>query len=374
MENSNTYTIHISTTVGGLLSTFPRADYYNAYFFKNIDFTSTYNYPTTTYGGPLTAGILPFTIPDDWDGGVVFNKNISGGPISNFTYEDFSGLLTEAFIGNFFCTPTINLSFSSYDETVSPISKIVYEHKENIYSVSPILTSVITINDRISAFDLIRAVKLITPKQNIIAITPSPAEEYNSTEFIYLSVYRVDSTLNRFKLSYNIFQCGIFDLYKDVQIINSQILDNSSKLLLTLEEKSTKRIYSSVLEVNTPFFLVTGGDTVFLPSIEEELNEVFEIEAGAPESEVIFLAEQIRQKSLPVNPTPRRKINPISPDLAEYYYRGEQGIRIRPLLVKLLPREEFYYERPTSGMIITSGGAPYYPGDGILYNIEYRVI
>lgn len=370
----NTYTIQVSTTRSGLLSAFSRTDYYNAYFFRNVDFTTSYTYPTTTYGGTLTAGALPFIIPDNWDGGVTFTKTISGGPISNYTYEDFSGLLTEAYIGSFFCTPTLVLSFSSYDETVSPICKIVYEHREKNYSLSPILSSTLTLNNRVTAYDLIRATALIRPKDQKIYITLSPTEDYSKTEYIFLSVFKADTTVNKFKLKYDIFQCGIFDLYQDVQIINSQILNNSSKLLLTLEEKTSKRVYTSVLDINTPFYLVTGGDAVFLPAEELELDEVFEIDAGAPEEEVIFLAEQIRQKSLPILATPRRRINPISPDLAEYYYRGEMGIRIRPLLAKLLPREEFYYEQPTSGMRITSGGAPYYPGDGILYNIEYRVI
>jgi hypothetical protein len=89
-----------------------------------------------------------------------------------------------------------------------------------------------------------------------------------------------------------------------------------------------------------------------------------------------FIASQIRQLASvagvePIIPEPRPVLNPITPVLAEYYYRGVRGIIIRPLLTRLLPRQEFFYASPGSGMIITSGGAPYLPGSGISLQIGF---
>jgi hypothetical protein len=366
---TNTQIIQITGTNSGLLSTFPTVSYYDGFFFQNIDFSSTYTYPTTTYGGPLTgdAGYIPYE-----NDGVAFNFEISGGPIENYTYEDFSKLTSFVDIGNFFCLPTITFAFSSYDESVSPINKISYYFNELQGVLSPsISTRLVTFFiTPTSSPTLIEINSLQPPKQKTFSITPTPTESYQTNYTLFLSVFKMDNTVNKFICNLNLFQCGILDVYNSTNIIDSQILDDPRKILLTMEDRDNNQVFNSILKTDIPFYLLTGGDIIELKTEEIEPQIVFELET-TPVPEV-FLAEQIRQQNIPVVPIPEPKINPVVPVIAKYFYRGERGIRIRPPIVSLLPGQEFFYQQPQSGLIILSGGAPYIPGNGINFNVEFR--
>jgi hypothetical protein len=344
--------------------------YYNGFFFQNIGFNSTFNYPTTTYGGPLTGeNYEPYG-----DGGVSFSSEASGGPIYNYTYDDFSRLTSVVNIGNFFCLPTLVFSFSSYDESVSPINKIAYSFKDEHYTILPSLSETTSTTFPILTGPpvIIKLNRLISPKLKTFTLSPEPGKNFVTTETLYLSVFKLDNTINKFIINFDLYQCGVLDVYSSTNIINSQILDDANLVLLTMEDGATKRVMNSIIRTDIPFYLLTGGDVVSLGAEEEGPRVVFEFES-TPTDE-IFLAEQIRQQALPEIPIPPPKINPIVPDIAEYYYRGEKGIRIRPLIVTLLPRQEFFYQKPESGLTILSGGAPYAPGSGIKFNVEFRGI
>jgi hypothetical protein len=359
ISQGNTYIFQITSSNFGLLSDYSRVNYLDGYYFKNIDLISTFNYPTTTYAGPLT-GNGPTSLSAD--GYVVFDSVSSGGPISNYTYEDFSGKNSKINLGLFFCNPTIILSLSSYDESVSPITTIIYEE----YNTPNILTPSITVTT-ISSVDIFN---LASPKNIPISLYPKTTEKYTTIYESRLSVLKLDATMNTFTLVASVLQCGILDVFDSTNILNSQILDDPKKVLLTFENKRTKTVYNNIINTDIPFYLLTGGEVVELDTDVVEPDAVFELE---PANET-FVTEQLRQISAPTIPEPKPKINPVKPNLSEYLYRGERGIRIRPLLTTLLPGEEFYYARPESGLIILSGGAPYYPGLGILYNLEFRQI
>jgi len=364
----NTHIIQITGTNSGMLDMYPTVVYYNGFFFQNVGFETTFNYPTTTFGGPLTGeDYEPYG-----DGGVSFGFEASGGPISNYTYDDFSRLTSVINLGNFFCLPTLVFSFSSYDESVSPINKITYRFKEQQHTLSPSFSGIdkIIFSASTDSSTIVKLNKLTPPKQKTFTLTPTPGENFTTTETLFLSVFKIDNTVNKFIINFNLYQCGVLDVYNNTNIINSQILEDANLILLTMEDKNTKRVMNSIIRTDIPFYLLTGGDIISLPDDEDEPRVVFEFESTPTEE--IFLAEQIRQQSLPEVPVPPPKLNPIVPDVAEYYYRGEKGIRIRPLLVTLLPRQEFFYLNPQSGLTILSGGAPYTPGGGIQFNVEFK--
>lgn len=316
-----------------------------------------------------------------------FATEVSGGPISNYSYLDYSSLKSQINIGNFFCNPTLVLYFSAYEESVSVISKIIYDYKHNVGVLTPSISSVKTPITSLTTIEIapgeffqkeitniVNLFLYTSPKNQIITINPIPSFNYITADTIYLSVIKFDNTVNEFELNFNIVHCGILDIYSESNILNSQVLNSTDTILLTMEDKKTKRVYNSMLRTDIPFYLLTGGDVVELAEDETEPDAIFEFESSDPGRDV-FLAGEIRQKTLPAAPTPPPKINPITPpDFGEYFYRGEKGIRIRPLLARLLPRQEFFYEIPYSGLILLSGGAPYYPGTGISFNLEYRVI
>lgn len=374
MSEDNTHFIQITGTSSGLLSAYPDVSYFDGFYFNSIN-ASTFSYPTTTYGGTLTAGILPDPIPVNWDGGVTFTEIASGGVIKNYSYEDFSKILSKFYVGNYFCTPTLVLSFSTYDESKSFVKRITYTYKDKTYSITPEISSFFTFVNNVTSYDYIKTYKLISPKVKTATVSVVPNEEYLKKETIYIDVIKADNTVNKLEVNFNVVQCGILDIYRETNILNTQILDDVNSLLLTLEDNNTKKTFNSIVDINTPYYLVTGGD-IKLPTQEQEINVVFDIEGAAPAEETVFLAEQIQQQTLilPTIPVPTPDISPINPQVGEFYYRGERGIRVRPLLSKLLPGDKFYYERPASGLILSEGGAPYYPGKGVLYNLEFRVI
>lgn len=372
----NTHIIEITGTQAGLLSAYPTVRFFDAFFFKNVDFKSTFTYPTTTYGGTLTAGNYPVPVPEGWDGGVTFTQVVSGGTIQNYTYDDYSSQTTPLSIGNYFCTPTIIFSFKSYDESVSPVKKITWEYQNKVSSLSPKISSTKLIiplpGDEFLISDISKVLK---PKNQSIQLDCIPDPQYIKLETVYLSVFKMDNTINKFTIYFNIIQCGLLETFGTSSLINSQILDSSNKILLTIENKETNNVYNTILNTDIPFYLLTGGDVVQLDLDSLEPEEIFDLEDTSAPRNTIFLVEQIRQIALePQEPLPDPDINIINPNLAEYYYRGERGIRVRPLITRLLPGEEFYYEIPSSGMVLTSGGAPYIRGRGIRMNLEFRTV
>lgn len=359
MDN-NTHYIFISSTSWGSLDQYPNVPYKDGFFLRNVDFISTFSFPTTTYFGVLTSDVP------------IFTSVISGGPMNNFSYDDFSRRNSVINTGLYFCTPTLIVSLSSFEETVSPIVKIIYEQNSKITTFTPFLSV-----QTISAIDNF---VLLPPKNNVIVFNFSPGEKYSTVFETTLSVIRLDSTVNTFTFVTSVLQCGLFDVHDSVNVLNSQILDKSNYVLLTLENQSDNRVFNSIIDTSIPFIVLTGGDTVNLETFGPEPQTVFDLEGVFDVAGETFVASQIRQLANvagvvePIIPEPLPKINPIIPRLAEYYYRGIRGIVIRPLLARLLPGQEFFYASPGSGLVILSGGAPYYPGTGINLQIGFRDI
>lgn len=363
VEDKNTHYVELTGTAYSPLSAYPSVDFKNGYYYKNVDGISTFNFPTTTFGGPLTASQGPLSA----DGGVIFTQEISGGPLVNFTYNDFSGLDTKVDLGLYFCTPTVYVSLSNFDTTVSPILKFIYQSSPT--------SKLITLNSVLSVQPLSTFVNtlLLPPLTPTLKFEFTPSSKYITTYNSFLSVLRLDGTINTFTFLTSVAQCEMLELYDTANILNSQILDSSDYVLLTLENSNNKTVYNSILNTSLPFYLLSGGDTTSLEDIEVEPITIFDLDT-ASQAATEFIADQIRQIALPEIPQPKSKINPITPEAAEYYYRGVRGIRVRPLIAKLLPGETFYYAIPQSGLIITTGGAPYLPGLGISFDVRFRVL
>lgn len=357
LANITNNTIQLTGTAYGILSSFSVINYKDGYFFQNLDEVSTFQFPTSTFGGPLTAN----EGGPEWDGFVLFETELSGGPITNTSYDDFSNLNSVIGLGVHFCTPTLYLSLTSFDESMSRITKIVCEHNNDVTVYEPTI--------RFESLTSTNTFRITPPKSQIIKLDFKPGESYITPYTTGLSVIRLDNTVNTFTLRTSVVQCGVLDLYDTTNILNTQVLDNANQILLTLENKTNNTVYTNILNTDIPFYLLTGGDIINIQPSEIELQPIFELE---PVDE--FNIGQIIQVAAPINAVPKPKPNPISPAAAEYYYRGGRGIRMRPLLARLLPGQEFSYSRLDSGLIILSGGAPYFPGLGIAFRVEFRVI
>lgn len=357
--NKNTHYIFLTGTQWGNLDQYPNVPYKDGFFFKNLDFVTAFTYPTTTFFGILTS---------DQE---IFTNEISGGFMGNYSYDDFSRKTSVFNTGLYFCTPTLIISLSGFEETVSPIIKIAYEHNNKLTTLTPFISV-----QTVSAID---SFILLPPRDTPVRLEFSPGEQYTSTIKSQLSVVRLDGTVNTLTFFTSVLQCGLFDVHDSVNILNSQILNNSDYILLTLENRSSNEVYNSVLNTNIPFAVLTGGDLLSLDEFGPEPETVLGTETITDISGETFIASQIRQLANvigvePIIPEPKPILNPIVPIVAEYYYRGVRGIIIRPLLTRLLPGQEFFYADPGSGMIITSGGAPYQSGRGISLQIGFTDI
>ena len=220
------------------------------------------------------------------------------------SYEDYSLATSVFYLPIQSCVTNLCISFSSFDESVSLIKYIVYEYKGNYGSVST--------NIAISAMSetITLLTKTFDQKINIILEPDDDLQLSNYT--INLSVVRLDTTVNKIVLKGYILKCGINDIYSDVHMLDSQLLDKTSNLVLIMEDKKAKQVYLNSLDTTILNVHLTGGDMVRLynketASIEEEviisLADLLNDEAG----------EEQEYKVPPIIPYSPPNINPIRP-------------------------------------------------------------
>lgn len=229
---------------------------------------------------------------------VFFNAELSGGPFSNITYEDFSLLTSEITIPIQSCVTLLTINLSSFDQSVSKISKVLCNYNNTITELSP-------------SIDITSGQITSILKDNIINILLNPAKDkFLSTYSIKLSVLRFDSTVNKLHLSGNILKCGIKDYFSNSKLIDSQVVDDSNNVLILTEDTEKKLMFINKINVNIPTQTLTGGDVE--PLVNTELV--------SPESDIVLLADLLEGETVKetykipiIPPLPRPRINPILP-------------------------------------------------------------
>lgn len=228
-----------------------------------------------------------------------FSEEISGGILKNKFYEDF--VLAESVfdIPIQECTTMLTLVLSSFDETVSEISKVVCMYKDLVYKIETPIN-----------IDPLSATKIKTLRKIDILLNPD-STLHKSTYSVYLSVYKFDSTVNKIKLTGDILKCGINNFYNNSYLIDSQLSNDSNKVFIVNEDRTNKQLYINTLNVQTPNQVLSGGDVVTLQNLEfvKELESVITLD----ELLGISTKETITYKRPIISPVTNPNINPVSP-------------------------------------------------------------
>lgn len=224
---------------------------------------------------------------------LAYSTELTGGNLSSYSYEDYSLLTSIITIPIQSCVTMITVDLSNFDQSASKINKIVYSYDNSEKTITSKF-----INNTV-VFD---------SNQFSVIVVPSNVNTIE-TYYLYLSVFRQDSTLNKLILSGNLLKCGIRDLYKNTKLLDSQIVDNSNDLLLVSENRDDNLVFLNKLNVNIPVQSLTGGE------VEPLVNKDY-----VEDEEVIFLIDLIsdvvptEKFSKPFFvPVPAPRTNPIRP-------------------------------------------------------------
>jgi hypothetical protein len=228
---------------------------------------------------------------------------VTGGPFSRYSYEDYSTSTSQFNLPIQACVTNLTLSFSSFDESVSLINQIIYEYKGFTQTVSTsVKISAVTEDTFVTTNDY----------SNQIHITLEPDEELQLSNYqINLSVVRFDTTINKIILNGSILKCAVNDLYSDTHLLDSQLMDETSKIVLILEDKQAKQLYLNSLDTTILNVHMTGGDVQMLKNNEVEVEE----------ENIVSLADLLNDapvivggsKLPPIIPFAPPNINPIRP-------------------------------------------------------------
>lgn len=231
---------------------------------------------------------------------LTFKEEITGGPLSNVTYEDFSALTSYITLPVQSCVTLITIVLSSFETTKSNIQKVVY----NCGNINGVVDSSFSSRPNSSSFinfDKNQTIQFI--------VVPSDVKTLQSY-FIYLSVFRTDSTINKFILSGSLLKCGINDLYGRNKFVDSQLLNDSKDLLLVTENLQRNMLYLNKVNVDIPTPALSGGEEKALINTDfEGLEEDIILLSDLIEDEVV---ETFRRPYFVPVPAPRT--NPIRPE------------------------------------------------------------
>ena len=308
------------------LSSIDYCSYLDHYIFSDPVSGINIFYPTTAYGGPLSAGLG--TPPST--AGVTFNGVVSGGPLFDVCYQDFCYRRISYPPIKLYCITTVNFILSGINEADSRVIKVIYNFDDNSEprEVSQDSTGV-------------------SPKDVVVSRTYYPADRLSITYFPSISVIRSDCCINTYKFTLSAFRCSILDIYNDVVLHNSQQTAGFD-VIMTLEKENTRQLFNNALNINDLEFA--------LPSVS---SLPYLVEPVPPTKNKPFPPPvDPRQPTLPVDQNPI-----VAPEPGYYYVEGE-GIDLTPGYIRIVPSEDIE-AAGTSGIAISGDGPPYLPGSGV---------
>ena len=230
---------------------------------------------------------------------LVYPNELSGGPLANISYEDYSVLTSIITLPVQSCVTLLTISLSSFEMSKSKINKVVYDCGDVYGSIDA--TYGVDSGNRFLQFN----------RDNNLQFYVVPGNDVTfQSYFVYLSVFRNDTTVNKIILSGTLLKCGIMDLYNKNKFVDSQIIDSSKDLLLVTENLNRNMLYISKLNVEVPVPSLSGGEEQ--PLINVDYSDV--------EDDVILLSDLIEDKVVEkfrrpfFVPVPAPRSNPIRPE------------------------------------------------------------
>lgn len=323
---ATTATVVIPTNIVAL-STYDYCDWLDHHIFKDTSLyppnTSIppdgYNwvYPLTAYGGYFFPRVITFA------------KTVSGGPFYDICYQDFCSEMFSINSINLYCISTVNFILSALDESSSKAVKIIYDFNDG----SELL---------VKNFDYLNPNNSI--KNVAVSHTYYPSEKFITAYFPSISTVYEDGCTSTVSMVLCSFKCGIVDVYDKVVLLDAAQTKAVRTVVLTLENKKDRQLFSNMLDLDALVPLLTGT------------NNLQSVPAPAPAPLTIVRASSARLQFL----------NPVKIEVFNYEYVEGPGINLTPDILSLKPGE-FIYTNSDSGIEIINGdGAPYALGDGII--------
>lgn len=299
---------NLPITSGVVLSGFNTCNFLDHYVFK--DPVSGFNifYPLTAYGGPIPTA-PPFTFTNTVTGGIFVKDCVQDYCYSTFTLQP----------QKVFCVTTAKFVLSSVDQSVSRISKIIY----NFGDGTP---------EKIVTKDLITNA---SPANTIVYKTYYPTDALVTEVTTTIKVIYDNCCTNTYVLILSCFKCGILDVFEDTVLINAQQTKQSYDVLLSLENVSDNQLFNNLLRTNEPFYAIP-----ILNPLPNTVEPVPPVKNRPP------ITVQPPITAQPVVP------NPIQPPPLFYIYTEGDGIRMFPSTVTFNVGDLF---TTTDNSIILSG-------------------
>ena len=230
---------------------------------------------------------------------LVYTTELSGGPMANISYEDYSVLTSIITLPVQSCVTLLTISLSSFEMSKSKINKVVYDCGD-VYG---------SLDARYAEASGKRFLQFNKDNTLQFYVVPSDEKTFQSY-FVYLSVFRNDTTVNKIILSGTLLKCGIMDLYNKNKFVDSQIIDNPKDLLLVTENLNRNLLYISKLNVEVPVPSLSGG----------EEQPLINVDYSGIEDDIILLSDLIEDTVVEkfrrpfFVPVPAPRSNPIRPE------------------------------------------------------------
>ena len=224
---SNTYKISITQIQNQPLSSYSDFSVTDAYLFSDFLSGSNIFYPVTAQGGSNSS----------WGTG---GNALTGGSLSIDGYDSLCGLTFRSNPARIFCNTDVVFSLSGIDESVSLVTKVIYNFDDGSRDLE-ILPKILT-------------TPYISPKDVVVQRT------YFSKDGSYVpsvSVFRNDSCFHIFKFPLSSFRCGIFDVYENTSLLDIQQSVSNKNIVFTLEEKNQKQIFHNMLVTTSHTYNLT---------------------------------------------------------------------------------------------------------------------
>jgi hypothetical protein len=294
--------------------------------------------------GNENAGAYSYGLTDSWIisgwGGKNYSISSYGG---NFFvgYNDLSNIKQKVDGNYVFCDSEVIFDFSEFDQTKSKIVKILFNPDNGNDHQS--FTSYVDENN-----------SLIYPILSSIKTKYYPSElfyTYYNPNFI---IDYADGTSINLTIPITSVQCGIYETYKDKNILESlPYYKNISNILLFVNDNLSNETYIGDIYTKLPFILSAN-----LPEKDIELPNLIK---------VVPIGSTIDSIIEPIIPNPVTNKNPVLPPIPIIIYSEYDGISIFTNNSQFYGGDELV--NIDNSLTISSGGIPYFGGTGITISI-----
>jgi len=282
------------------------------YVFRDPISGSNIFYPVTAWGGEfITASYSAF---------------LSGGTFNIFAdncSQDFCRYTINLVPFSLYCITTVNYVLSNIDESQSKISKVIFN-----FGTQPANDTAVVAKDLLT---------LQSPSNLIVTKTYYPSDAYITEYITTIHVIYDSGCINTYILPISCYKCGIFEMYKDVNLINSQQTKRSYDVVLTLENQADQQMFNSLLLTNEPFYAIPKTRPF-------RLIEPVPVDLNVPTIPVVV-------PPAPVDP------NPVVPPPIQFFYTAGPGIVIGPSQIAALNYDE-QFNTPNNSIVLDGDTLP----------------